>query len=383
MRVIKHLTTGFVLLVIASCIDPYHPRLTEDQVLLVVNGMITDKPGEHVVEISRSAPFDDPAFLPVKKCVVEVADDQGSTVSYSESSPGIYTAYLDSSFLGINKAYQLYVHTPDGKEFFSEFDTLLACPPINKLYYEVDRRGAAEPGESFNGIQFFLDVKGSRKESGNLLWKLRETYVYTSSYQIQYLWDGIELKRFAPVDSLYTCYFTSPVQEFYAASTRYLNRNELINYPISYVSDQSNKLWEKYSLLVRQYSLTENAFRYWNQLKDQLAGQGGFYETHPYVSDGNIFNVDDPDETVLGFFYASQVKETRIMVDRPFVYRRTLCQLDTIDDPVGLSTEYPYLISLSPLTEYGPPYGYTSIDCFDCRLRGGTIEPPEYWADYE
>ena len=137
MQVIKHLITGFILLVTASCIDPYHPRLTETQDLLVVNGMITDQPGIHVVEVSRSSPFDEPAFLPVENCVVSVTDDKGSTITYSKSSPGIYTAYLDSDFLGINKAYQLYVRTPDGKEYLSDYDSLLACPPIDKVYYEL------------------------------------------------------------------------------------------------------------------------------------------------------------------------------------------------------------------------------------------------------
>ena len=170
MQAIKHLITGFILLVTASCIDPYHPRLTETQDLLVVNGMITDQPGIHVVEVSRSSPFDEPAFLPVENCVVSVTDDKGSTITYSKSSPGIYTAYLDSDFLVINKAYQLYVRTPDGKEYLSDYDSLLACPLIDKLYYELEQHGTEDPNVNQRGVQFYLDVKGNRNESGNFLW---------------------------------------------------------------------------------------------------------------------------------------------------------------------------------------------------------------------
>ncbi len=381
MQVIKHLATGLILLVTSSCIDPYHPRLTETQDLLVVNGMITDQPGEYVVEISRSAPFDNPTFIPVEGCLVQVADDNGSAIIYSEYSPGVYKANLDDSFLGINKAYQLYVRTPDGREYLSEYDPMLACPPIDKLYTEVEIRGTEDPEVNHNGLQFYVDVKGSRNESGNFLWKLEETYEYNSSYQIQYIWDGVKLKEFFPADSLYTCYKTQPVQELHTASTRYLAKNELIKYPLSYVSDESPRLRVRYSLLVRQYSLSENAFLYWDKLKNQLTGRGGLYQTQPYSSDGNVFNIDDPDEKVLGYFYASQVKETRIMVEKPFKVRRILCTLDTIDSPMELPVGFIYLISLNEMTFDGPPYGYTYNDCFDCQLNGGTITPPDYWPD--
>ena len=380
MRVIKHLVTGIILLLTASCIDPYHPQLKESQELLVVNGMVTDVPGEYTVEISRSVPFDEPVFLPVRHCVVEVTDNLGSTVAYTETSPGIYTAYLDSDFLGTGRAYQLYVKTPDEREYFSEYDSLIACPRIDKLYYELERRGGEEPGTFINGLQFFVDVKGSSKESGNFLWKLEETWEYTASYTIQYIWDGTELKSFYPIDSLYYCYKTLPVREVYAASTRYLTQNELIKYPLVYVSDESNRLWMTYSLLVEQYSLSSDAYFYWDKLKKQISGQGGLYEIQPFTSEGNIYNPDDPDELVLGFFYASQIKRTRIMVDKPFDYKRTLCRLDTIPDESGLPDDLAYLISVDEEDEVGPPYGWAPIDCFDCRLNGGgTIIPPDYW----
>jgi len=134
-----------------------------------------------------------------------------------------------------------------------------------------------------------------------------------------------------------------------------------------------------YSLLVRQYSLSSDAYYYWNKLKQQVSGQGGLYEAQPNSSEGNIFNADDPDETVLGFFYTSQVNQTRIMVERPFVYRQSLCKLDTIPDESGLSNDFAYLISVNEETFIGPPYGWAPLDCFDCRLNGGgTIIPPDY-----
>jgi len=384
MQVIKHLATGIILLITASCIEPFQPDLKETQDLLVINGMITDQPGEHVLEISRSAPFNDPVFIPVTGCVVQVADDKGTIVDYSEKKSGVYSAYLDASFLGTGKAYKLYVFTPDNKEYQSEYDSMLACPPIDKISYEIESRETENPGITYYGVQFYVDVKSSGDDAVNFLWNLEETFEYNSSYLIHYIWTGYELVDFRPRDSLYTCYKTQPINELHTASARYLSSNDLYKYPLNYVSNQSTKLLVKYSLLARQYSLSDNAFLYWDKLKSQLTGRGGFYETQPYSSDGNIFNVNDPDEKVLGFFYTSQVKKKRIMIDRSFNFPiwRSICRLDTafteIDIPVGS-----YAISLNEMSSSGPPYGYTSPECFDCRLLGGTLEPPFYWNKYE
>ena len=117
------------MLCTVSCIEPFQPEIKESQDMLVINGSISDKPGWHFVEISRSSAYNDPGFIPVKGCVVRVEDQNGRGVTYSEYQPGIYRADLDESFLGVNNAYKLYVYTQDGEEYQSDYDSLLACPP--------------------------------------------------------------------------------------------------------------------------------------------------------------------------------------------------------------------------------------------------------------
>jgi len=136
---------GIILLCAVSCIDPFHPEIKETQDLLVINGSISDRTGWHSVEVSRSSPYNEPGFIPVSGCVVRVEDENGRGVTYYEYQPGVYWANLEASFLGVNRAYKLLVYTQDGEEYQSDYDSLLACPPIDSLYYEIELQESDDP----------------------------------------------------------------------------------------------------------------------------------------------------------------------------------------------------------------------------------------------
>ena len=381
----SNICIGFSLLLLASCIEPYQPDISESRDLIVINGYITDHPGMHYIEISRSSPYDEPRPIPVRNCTVQVEDGNGTAVSYSEFTPGQYRADLDENFLGVNKAYRLYVRTADGEQYLSGYDSLLPGSPPDSLYYAVETREVMNPDILYYGLQFYLDIRGGSNESRNYLWKLEETFEYSSTYLIEYIWDGRILQEFYPaIDSLRTCYRTQPINEYYTASTRLLVVNELNRYPLNYVSNQTVKLKSKYSLLVTQHSLTDEAFLYWQNMKNQLTESGGFYETQPSGSVGNIYNINDDREQVLGYFYAAQVHQKRILVKKSFDFpvRGFQCPLDTAFNEGELGNNFLYLVSLAFFGN-GPPYGYGDNACFDCTLRGGTTERPPYWDDDE
>ena len=58
-----------------------------------------------------------------------------------------------------------------------------------------------------------------------------------------------------------------------------------------YISNETPRLKLKYGLLVKQHSLTKEAYRYWELLKSQLDNPGSLYETQPSNAQGNIYNI--------------------------------------------------------------------------------------------
>ena len=367
-----------------SCVEPFEPELREVQDLMVISGVITDRAGEHTVEISRSSPYNTPAFQPVTGCVVAVEDERGEIHSYEEQEPGIYRTDLPASFLAVGKSYALRVLAPDGTSYRSDYDTLLACPPVDSVYYEVMRQPTNDPDRTLYGLQFYSDLSGTKGMTGNFRWVLEETWEYKSAYTSTYIWQGEELPELLYADTVSTCYMTGRIPSVFTATTRSLSGNGIRRNPLNYVSNETPRLHVRYSLLVEQQSLTNGAFGYWDRLKALSQETGGLYETQPPVVTGNVFNTEDPEERVLGYFYATQPRQKRIFVGSGFEFTTPAfaCKLDTfyiLGDIVEIYTRYPiYLFSLDPEGPF-PPYLTSSYSCFDCRLLGGSNKKPAFW----
>lgn len=382
MRASKYI--GFILLGLLSCTESFNPEINERQDMMVINGKITDKAGDHFVEVSRASPYNEPEFLPVSSCVVRVEDDGGVGVTYEEYEPGRYRAYLGESFLGINRAYKLFVFTEDGKEYQSDYDSLLACPSLDSVYFSIENQSTEDPDITYGGIQFYVDARGENWQAKNYLWELEETYEYHSPYEMQYLWsDGRLVVWDPPIDTLSICYKTQQVQELYTASTRGLILNDIKHFPLNYVSGSLPKLKYKYSLLVSQHSLSNDAFQYWDNMRNMQNESGGIYETQPSSSVGNIYNLDDEKDQVLGYFYASQSHQISLIINNSFEFKISdySCPAILVELFSELSDQT-YLVSLSA-GGFGPPYGDVNSSCVDCRGRGGGTTPPSYWYNYE
>ncbi len=380
MQVNRYLLFFLLIFLGTSCIDPYHPLIEESQEVLIIYGVVTDHPGLHKVTVSSSTPYNDPSLVPVSGCVVRVEDALGEMVLYSETDPGVYEAFLTESFLGINRSYSLFVNTPDGQDYQSSYDTLLACPPVDRIYFEVEAQGTSDPEVTFQGIQFYSDLTGSEETSRNFRWKLEETWEYNSAVLANLIWYGGKLYPILG-DSINTCYMTEPIRELYSASTRYLAENKLTRNKLAFVSGATPRIKLQYSLLVKQQSLTGEIFNYWEKMKSQNGGEEGLYETQPSSTVGNIYNVTNPEAKVLGCFYATQEQSKRLTIKTnfDFIVKGFTCQVDTARSLDDLGTAFPYLLrSLDPLG-VGPPYLNGSRSCFDCQIKGGTNEEPEYW----
>jgi len=388
MPVNKYHILFLLLLTFGSCIEPFDPVIEEYQNVLVINGMITDQPGIHYVEISRSAPYNEPFYQPVGGCVVLVTDENGEMIPFLEREPGKYSADISGSFLAVGKAYRLQVFTPNGREYCSEYDTLLACPPIDSIYYEVENRETSDPEIFIPGIQFYIDMTGAASDSRNFVWKLEETWEYWAALHSQYIRrKGEEVTDFHSRDDLFKCWKTCPVMDIYTKTTRNLSVNALKRNSLNFVSNETDRLKVTYSLLVKQQALTRSSYVYWEKMKAQSGETGGLYENQPSSAIGNICNINDPDEEVLGIFYATQQQTKRIMVVNwrgendlfEFKIPYLTCEWENATGTFQSGDDFPYYLKSAHWTGHGPPYLTADQICFDCRIRGGVNVKPDYW----
>jgi hypothetical protein len=190
-------------------------------------------------------------------------------------------------------------------------------------------------------------------------------------------------------DSLHYCWHEAEIKELYSTSTGNLITNGKKQVPLHHVSEYDERLKIRYSCLLSQYSLNEGAYHYWHNKKVEIQESGGIYFTQPSQTIANIKNIYNDQETVLGYFWTSTVKQKRIFFDGPFDwgdFTPTLpCRLDSFNI---LNYYVPYVTILGEfyLANPGDLPVYVVNDtltahksCFDCRIQGGTINRPDYW----
>lgn len=374
----------FLTAILFSCIDEYNPEITSQENLLVIDGGISNQSGPHTIVLSLSTAVSDPQFIPVENATIKILDDLGNVIPTIETEPGIYKT--DSMVYGIvGRAYKIEITTQPGKVYGSEFEELKNPIGIDTVYHETVTRQEAGYDYDLYGYEFYVDTKNSNDRENYYKWDLLATYQYQSEFTIRWYFDG-EDHWFHGPDSLYNCWTFYNVGPVFIGSTNALSVPVLLKFPFHFVSTETRQLSTRYSLLVQQNTISREAFEYWDEVKKQNGEETSLYATLPHFIRGNVINIANPDEPVLGYFTVSGVDEMRIFVNRPppnIPMRYSVCVLTEADferygqrfmmDPVY----YPIYMIETPGGRRALPNQY----CVDCRLKGGTIDKPEFWID--
>jgi hypothetical protein len=154
----------------------------------------------------------------------------------------------------------------------------------------------------------------------------------------------------------------------------------------------------RYSILVKQYVQSLEAFTYYDIL-GQLSGSGSlFSQIQPGFINSNIFSTEDRNEKVLGFFEISSVTEQRIYFnyedffpneDLPpyFIDCRTSTPLIQKGTPPSTPLKdgieagiLKYFAENNPPAPNEGPYFVVPTACGDCTVLGTNVKP-EFWED--
>ena len=388
MRVINNpFTLILAVLLLTGCVERYYP--SEDDVMigtLVVNAHLTDKPGDQVISISRSDKLLYPEYVPESGCSVVVEDQEGNTIEFMETVPGDYSADIPTKFLEPGTLYRLLLMTPDGNRYESEFSGLRSSTPISSIYYELESIPTSDPLLTVDGIRFYMDFEVDPVSSEYMRWELMETYefhnpnyedfIYSFDRQLNPVPDSLSDKQ---------CWITGYVNAIFTLDAGNLTSPQFNYMPLHHISNETQRLSHGYSLLVRQLSMDEPAYRYWDELKKNSQENSGLYSSQPSITPSNICNCDDPEEKILGFFSISGMTEKRIFVkdvEGLEKYNVLYCypRPELPRFRYLLTQDLPVYASRVAFPDSLARFGTTTQECVDCRVRKGSVgEPPDFW----
>jgi len=369
-----------VLVSLISCVEEFQPQLNESDELLVVDGKITNLEGPYTIKLSRSSGLDIHAIEPVAGASVVIIEENGPAVSLTEIEPGTYQTKVDGLQGKVGKSYKLALNI-EGIQYETDYELLKKPTEINSVDARFEYQASFNSPEDVPGIQFYVNTDNSTFEEDYFLWTLEGTYKYNASLMIYYVYDG-SLREFDNHDTLNTCYISYDIGGIYTARTANLSVPQVLDKPLYFLPATDIRLSVRYSLFTTQYSISEEAYQFWRQVELQSGGGESLYTSQPYQIRGNVKNISDPDEAILGYFTVAGVSQNRIFMDQPAEVNILL--EDCVPDPMALieifdskPEDWPIYL---PGGE-GVSLGLVNPDCVDCQKSGGTIKKPSFWVD--
>ncbi|AYB29786.1 DUF4249 domain-containing protein [Chryseolinea soli] len=359
----------------SSCLDPYSPPATTDNVdLLVVDGFLSVTSSSVSVRLSHAVALDDSSVPPAEQNAnVRLEESDGGSVTLSGDTDGNYTA--TGLTIDASKKYRVHIQTHSGKEYFSDYVDVLKTPDIDSVTWRP----------SDKDVTLYANTHDDTGKSKYYLWNYVETYEYSAPYPAGYEMRNGEPTYIPSEERVDICWKTNPSTTILVTSSERLSVDLIRDFPLVVIPAGSSKISRRYSLLVTQRTISKEAYTFWAQLQKTTESLGGLFDPMPSEVVGNVHSATNANEAVLGFFSAGEEKQQRIFIknrDLPDNIRRMplpFCPLDSIEmSVVKTLSDHTFLVY-----PYGVPVtlGYVSstIDCMDCRVKGGVTQKPDFW----
>ena len=373
-----------------SCEERFTPIIdAKYDNLLVVEGRISNLPGPYIIKLSSSGSVDNKEYVPLSGYQVIILDNVGNREILTQPKPGTYTTSPDGIQGIIGRKYKIEITATNGNQYTSDFEELLNPVGIDSVYAEVEFTPIDEFPYNLPGYQFYLDATKAQNDSTYFMWYLEESYQYESDFKIYFSYYDKILHPVSNKDTLKKCWQTEKITGFYLMSTASLSSPEIIHFPLHYVATDNRRLSVRYSVLTEQYIISQKAFNYWKSTTEQNTENGELYTKQLYQIRGNIYNPNDSGESVFGYFLTAGVSHKRVFFNRPVspveMYYSKCVLIDNDYEMYGWMFLGPAPPANNPLYVTENAAGARALPgqaCLDCRLKGGTLEKPDFWIDY-
>jgi hypothetical protein len=303
-----------------SCVRRITPPLRAGAQVLVVEGLVTTDSMPYTIRLSytgkllnASAHIDSNQNY-INDAVVYIRNDHGDSTLCSLTSPGTYQS-VDSSFIGTTGyAYTLIVHLSNGKTYVSSPETINPVPPIDSISVTYDSSYIAE----IRPTQLVIAVNTHDPAS------TRNFYRWTASgyYPRKSMGDSCRPFSIWCTDPYY-CSCAALCEQFTNDDAINIFSDQLVNgREISQTVFYSPVYWYgKHFAEIKQYSLSEPAYEFWQQYLVQTNRTGSILDPLPAPLVGNIHNLADSNDVALGLFSAAGVFTKKVTIV-PFAFQQ-------------------------------------------------------------
>jgi hypothetical protein len=382
-RPIKIITPLLFLLLLGQCKESYvSPYTSPTTGYLVVEGYIAGGAPTRFA-LSRVIALPGDSAIPAeRRAKVQVEGNDNSVYALAETDAGVYTA--DTLPLHPTAQYRLRIQTSNGESYLSDWTPYRSTPAIDSVNWTRDP----------SGVSIYVNTHDPANATRYYQWEFAETWQYNSAEFSSYAFrskggsggtDTVTAR--AASEYVYTCYHNQVSTSLLLASSARLAQDVIYRQPLRTIPAGSQQLSILYSLLVRQYALTEDAYNFLTLMKANTESLGSIFDAQPSQLKGNIHCLTHPEEPVVGYVSAGTVREQRLFISAyqvPGWHYVFACELpdklitpDSIDYYFagGAWTPLDRIYNGSGFAGWSANGNY----CVDCTIQGGTTKKPSFW----
>ena len=357
-----------LLLSLNACIDPYDADFSQNNKILVVQGLITnDLKNPDTLRIQYSTYVSDGVVLtnPIagtQASIFAVSGGEETKLVQVGSSGG----FLPPASFKINptEKYLLRFTLADGQKYESSAQQILSTPPVANIYDTFNPKSlASQDGKTTSSAnEVYVDFQDAPNEKNFYLW--RYTHYENQVYCITC--DPNTLYQLGPQSCVKNQfnYQQNPAYDYQCNGNCYnITRSKRVNILSDAASDGrlvKGRLVAQIPyhtasgclVVVQQMSISSEIYGFNKILEAQTQTNGGLADTPPAGIVGNIRNLTNPNQPVVGYFGLADIRTSRYWLDRsngsgPFAY---LIGHRPVEEPLFPPTRPPFARCIPSLT---------------------------------
>ena len=281
-----------------SCTEKFYPEINSATSILVVDGIITNKSGPYEVRLFRTVDLISIDTLnPETGAIIILNDDLGNMEFFEEVKPGIYQTVNQEIKGQIGQSYWVDIETKKGEKYESTPEKMPPPYDIQNLYgkEEVNIISATEKQ---NVVNFYFDAKANSQNANYIRWEYREAYEWRAP-------ENLNTEKFTENPSKICFPITNfPLINIYDASN--LDTKLITKQSTTSVYTDEVKLLHEYLLDITLYSITQDNYSFWKNIKSVNFSEGALYDVIAANIKGNLQTCNDSCQ-VMGYFQATSV----------------------------------------------------------------------------
>jgi hypothetical protein len=276
-----------------SCLDQIDIPLQKYSQILIVEGLFSNLQEENFLKLSYTLPVGSAKRTePVQGAVVELRGSNGEKTTYRPTTDGV-GVYSPNDLAFVAKEgveYSLYIKLLNGKEYSSVPEQLSTNIPIQNISARFRKQTPI-------GYQIFIDFQDPKGSDNYYRWEAKEYH--------------LRLTTGGPFGCCKRCFVPTESENINIFSDVGVNGNLVRLRPTHF--SQTYTLGKQYAE-VKQFSISRNAYQFWQKYKNQLNRSGTIFDPLPAPVFGNVSNVNDPNELALGFFELASINKAKLVI---------------------------------------------------------------------